>query len=131
EVHGLAVSDDAFTVLLQVGQLTRACTRSQNRMFRRVCLDAVGAVDFNLATFFDFGGTHDHIDFVFLHQKLDALTHAVGYSAATLHDGAAIGFATVYLDAVVGRMVEVLKHLCAFSQRFGRDTAPVEANPAE
>src|SRR3546814_19356505 len=73
------------------------------------------------------GCTHDHIDLVFLHQKLDTLAHAVGYTAAALHDGTEIGFAAIDLDAIICGVVQVLKYLSAFEQRFGRDTAPVKA----
>src|SRR5690606_25176897 len=100
--------------------------------YRVLCGVRFGATircfDLDLATLFDFGRAHDHIDFVFLHQKLDALAHAVGNTTATFYDGPEIGLATIYLDAIICGMVEVLKYLRTLEQGFGGDTAPIEAD---
>src|SRR5690606_32750256 len=81
--------------------------------------------------FFDFGSTHNHVDLVLLHQKLDAFAHAVGDTTTALYDGAKIGFTAIYLNAIICGVVKVLEHLGAFEQRFGGDTTPVEADAPE
>jgi hypothetical protein len=37
----------------------------------------------------------------------------------------------LYADTVIGGVTDVLKHVGAFEQGFGRDAAPVEAYPPE
>src|SRR5690606_14595948 len=83
---------------------------------------------FYLTAFFESGSTHDDIDFVFFHQKLDAFAHAFGHPAATLDDRSEIGLATAHLNTIIFGMVEVFKHLCTLKQSLGRDAAPVETN---
>jgi len=69
----------------------------------------------------------DVCDFVLLEEKLNALAHSLSHPAAALDHGRQIGFGLPYFDAVAFGMLQVLEHLPAFEQRFGGDTAPVEA----
>ena len=75
-------------------------------------------------------GNHFHI--VLLEQVLHALAHLFGHPTAAFHHGLKVGLHfALHLQAVLGGVRHIFKHLCGFQQGFGGNASPVEADAAQ
>src|SRR5206468_1288615 len=92
-IHRFTVTDYFFTVLLDVWQLTRTCSCSNDGMcsFIYSCF-SVSSNHFHLLTRPDLSRTHNYIDFVLFHEELDPFAHPVCHIPTAFHDGTKISF---------------------------------------
>ncbi len=77
------------------------------------------------------GRALDHLDLVLLHQEGDALVHRRRDAARALDDGVEVKRRAGRRQAVVLQMAQALELLARLQQGLGRDTAPVQADPAQ
>ena len=91
-----------------------------------------GFADRDLANFGDLGFAPDHIDLVFLHQKRDAAIELLRHAARAFdHIGNIDAHRAVQSQAVILGMIGIVKDFSRAQQGFGRNTAPIQANPAQ
>ena len=126
--HGLAVSPDELAIRLEPGlrEGARPCAGGEDDMLGGVGL----ALHFHLRGFVAFGElgeAFDNVDFVLLHQELDALGELARDAARALDDRVEIE-ADLGLEPVGLGVLCVVIDLGRAQQRFGRDAAPVKAN---
>jgi len=129
--HGLAVPDDFFAVLGQVGQHAATSARGDDDVLRADHLGSGLALDLDLAAGHQGTVAHVHVDFIFLHQELNALGHAVGDVAAAAHHLAEIVLGILHRNSVFLGVLNVLKHLRTLNQRLSGNAAPVKADSAQ
>src|SRR5687767_3210846 len=82
--------------------------------------------NFYLATFFQFAKSFDEVDLVLLEKKLNTLAVAGGNITAAFHHAGKIGLESIYLNAVIFCMTDILKYISAFQQCLRGDTSPVQ-----
>jgi len=129
--HGLSVADDLFAIHGQGGQLSAPPPGGDDDVLG---LDHLGfpvaSAYFDLALRDQFPESHHHVDLIFLHQELYALTHFICYPAAALDHRVKLRGAAG-LDSIILRMLDIFIDLCTLEQGLGGDTTPVQANAAQ
>ena len=130
--HCFAVVDYFFTIDWHVGQTFGPTTSGNNDVLCTVLgFGALGIRYLYLFVRCQNAISVDDSDFIFFHQKIDPLAHAIGHTPTTLYDAFPICFGAANLDAIIFCMLNVFKNLGTFDECFGGNATPVEAYPAQ
>ena len=121
-----------FAVNFEVRQFFCPPSGGDHNMFSGVVgRFTFGICNHHFGAFCELRSSHDDRDFVLFHQELNAFAHSIGYVAAAFNHTVKISLWLAHFDAVFFCMVQIIKHLCAFKQCFGGNTAPVETDSAK
>src|SRR5687768_10930116 len=93
-----------------------------------LCFFSRRVSDLNFSSFFQPGSSFDQLNLVFLKKELNSLAVARRDFPAPFHHAAEICLKFFYLNAVVFRVGDVFKNVCAFQQGLCWNTSPVETN---
>src|SRR5690606_9583612 len=87
QIESLAVAYHLLTVLRQVRQFTGFGTRSDDDVLCRVfCSFTVFICNAYFFTFLNLSSSHDHVNFILLHQEGDPTAHFGGNPTAALYN---------------------------------------------
>ena len=127
------VTDDFFTILLDVGQLLGAGAGGEDNVVGFEDLRGVVVLaDGHFAVLGQGGEAFDDIDIVLFQQELHALAHLIGDTAAAAHHRLKVGAGGgIQHNAVIFSVFHIVIDLCRFQQSLGGDTAPIEADAAQ
>ena len=130
--HGLTVSNDVFSILWNRWQLAASSTGGNDDVIGTEGLLLAGLIRYlQLFAGQQLPVAHDDVNLVLFHQELNAFRHAFSHTSAALNHAAEIGLRSCYRDAVVFRVLDVFKNVCALQQSFGGDASPIQANAAQ
>ena len=119
-----------ITIRLKARQFPRPRASCQNDRRCGQLFDALISFDRDFAFGRQARLAHDHRDLVLLHQMADATVQLFGHPARAFHHCVQIIGHARRAQPIVFGVIHQVKHLRRPQHRFGRDTAPVQTDPA-
>ncbi|MNG30563.1 hypothetical protein D3C84_1162020 [compost metagenome] len=72
----------------------------------------------------------EHLDTVFFHQPADTPLQLSGNIAGTFDDDLQVRLCQTDINPKAARTADKAQHVSTAQQRFGRDAAPIQTDPA-
>ena len=127
----MAIGPYPLSIGFQLRQIPRSCACGNDDILGCECRYIAIFRNGNRRGGLQHAVTHMDVDLILLHQMGDALVELARHTTRTFDNGIQIGGDLFRFQAIIARMLHIMIDFRRTQQRFGRNTAPVEADAAQ